>query len=104
MTTKAAKQFVVAAMEARGDNGYSLPKVEYASSEYIYKVRDILPEKWYIVVYYKNPNGTKGGLCRLLDELDGPDCSAKVFQSRYKAQKYLNQMAEACGWEIFEGG
>lgn len=90
-------------MEARADNGYWLPEIEYANKGFVYKVREILPERWYIQVYYRNPNGTKGGVCRLMDELDGPDCSAKVYESRYKAQKYLNKVAKFCGWEIFEG-
>lgn len=91
-------------MEAQGDRAYWLPPLEYDSKGFLYKVRQILPEKWYIVVYYRNANGTEGGICRMLDELDGPDCSAKVFESRYKAQKYLDKMAKLCGWKVVGGG
>lgn len=72
----------------------------YCDFKHVYSVREIIPSRWYIQVYWRNPNGRRGGVCKLMDELDGPDCSAKVFESRYKAQKYLDKMAKLCGWEV----
>ena len=74
----------------------------YCDIKYVYKVREILPEKWYIQVYWRQPNGWRGGICRLMDELDGDDCSSKVYDSPFKAQEYLDVMAQQNGWEVYE--
>ena len=73
----------------------------YCDVNYVYSVREVLSGKWYIVVYWRNPNGSRGGLCRLMDELDGPTCSSKVFDSPLKAQRYLDNMAKLYGWDLY---
>ena len=73
----------------------------YCDINYVYSVREVLSGKWYIVVYWRNPNGSRGGLCRLMDELDGPTCSSKVFDSPLKAQRYLDNMAKLYGWDLY---
>ena len=44
----------------------------YCDFKHVYSVREILPGRWYIQVYWRNLNGSCGGVCRLMDELDGP--------------------------------
>ena len=73
----------------------------YCDFKHIYSVREILPGRWYIQVYWRNPNGRRGGVCRLMDELDGPTCSSKVFDSPLKAQKYLDNMAKLYDWDLY---
>ena len=73
----------------------------YCDINYVYSVREVLSGKWYIVVYWRNPNGSRGGVCRILDELDGPRCSAKAYSSAYKAQKYLDRLAKLYRWKAY---
>ena len=74
----------------------------YCDINYVYSVREVLSGKWYIVVYWRNPNGSRGGLCRLMDELDGRRCCEKVYD-RYKlAQDSLNKLAKLNGWVVYE--
>ena len=89
-------------MAAQEDKAGSLSLTWYSSRKYIYMVRELLPQRWYIVVYYKNKNGSKGGVCRMLDELDGPRCVEKAYGSCYKAQKRLDSMAMLCGWDVYK--
>lgn len=74
----------------------------YCDINYVYAVREILPGKWYIQVYWRNNNGKRGGICRLLDELDGPNCSEKVYEHWKPAQAALNKIAKLNGWEVYE--
>ena len=74
----------------------------YCCEGFVYKVREILPYQWYVQVYWRNPNGSRGGICRLMDELDGDDCRTKVYSSPLTAQKFLDRMAQQNGWEVFE--
>ena len=74
----------------------------YCDINYVYSVREVLNGKWYIVVYWRNPNGSRGGVCRILDELDGPRCSAKAYSSAYKAQKYLDRLAKFYRWKAYK--
>ena len=74
----------------------------YCDINYVYAVREILPGKWYIQVYWRNSNGRRGGICRLFDELDGPRCCEKVYD-RYKlAQASLDKLAKLNGWDVYE--
>lgn len=73
----------------------------YTNKDYVYAVREILPGCWFIQVYWRNPNGRRGGVCRLMDELDGPTYSSKVFDSPLKAQKYLDDMAKLYDWDLY---
>ena len=102
MTMMAARASVVAAMAAQVDKARSLPLTWYYSRKYIYMVYELLPKRWYILVYYRNKNGSKGGVCRMLDELDGPRCVEKAYGSCYKAQKRLDSMAMLCGWKAYK--
>lgn len=74
----------------------------YCDIKYVYSVRELLRDKWYIMVYYRHPDGKRGGLCRFLDELDGPRCVEKAYGSCYKAQKRLDSMAMLCGWDVYK--
>ena len=93
---------MVVAMAAQEDKAGSLPLTWYSSRKYIYMVYELLPQRWYILVYYRNKNGSKGGVCRILDELDGPRCAEKVYGSCYKAQKHLDRLAKLYRWKAYK--
>ena len=74
----------------------------YCDINYVYSVREFLSGKWYIVVYWRNPNGKRGGLCRFLDELAGRRCHEKLYDQYKLAQDTLNRLAKLNGWQVYE--
>ena len=74
----------------------------YCDFKHVYSVREILPGRWYIQVYWRNPNGRRGGVCKLMDELDGPRPDEKCFEDWRPAQAALDEMAKLYGWGVYE--
>lgn len=74
----------------------------YCDFKHVYSVREILPGRWYIQVNYRNTNGSRGGVCRLMDELDGPRPDEKCFEHCQPAQAALDEMAKLYGWDVYE--
>lgn len=74
----------------------------YCDFKHVYSVCEILPGRWYIQVNYRNANGSRGGVCKLMDELDGPRPDEKCFEDWRPAQAALNEMARLYGWNVYE--
>lgn len=74
----------------------------YCDINYVYSVREVLSGKWYIVVYWRNPNGSRGGLCRFLDELDRRRCYEKAYDHCRTAQVILKKLAKLNGWDVYK--
>lgn len=74
----------------------------YCDINYVYSVREIIPGQWFIQVNYRNANGSIGGVCKLMDELDGPRPDEKRYEDWRPAQAALDEMARLYGWNVYE--
>ena len=70
----------------------------YTDGRYVYEIKDVVPNTWYIAAYYI-VSKRKGSVCKTLGRVDAKCIKREHWASKYTAQDILERAALEKGWK-----